>query len=193
MELHADDQALVLSLSLLAIVGCQNKEAPAAATDAPAPEAAATQRAEAAPATGPEITPANPPAEPAAAVLDAQPGPKGTTWELTKVATVGQIMTVQFNVQPQAGGTIFITGLPIDDVAVIDDATSQRYGVLKDDNGRPLASPLQSEGKTLRLDSSKSGQSVVVWLKFPALPADSKTISITIPEVAPFDGIQVIR
>ena len=126
-------------------------------------------------------------------MLDAQPGPKGTTWELTKVATVGQIMTVQFNVQPQAGGTIFISGLPIDDVAVIDDATLQRYGVLKDDSGRPLASPLQSEGKTLRLDSSKSGQSVVVWLKFPALPADSKTISITIPEVAPFDGIQVIR
>ena len=89
---------LVLSLSLLAIVGCQNKEAPAAATDATAPEAAATQTAEAAPATGPEITPANPPAEPAAAVLDAQPGPKGSTWELTKVATVGQIMTRQVRV-----------------------------------------------------------------------------------------------
>lgn len=187
---------VLLSLGVVAVLsGCHKQDAAADPTATRAPEAAASTASPAAtPAVGagPEIAPAVSPAPPAPAVLDSQSGPEGTTWDLTKVAVVGDIMTVQFNVKPAPGRSIFVTGLKIDQVAVIDDATAQRYSVLKDETGRPLATPLQSSGETLRL-SSTSEQPVVVWLKFPALPPEAKSISITIPEVGPFDGIAIQR
>lgn len=179
--------ALAVSVGLM-LAACKPAGDPAPAES----KDPATPPAEAA-AQGPEVVPAaRPPAPPAATVLDSQLGPAGTTWELTKVAVVGQIMTVQFTVRSPQGKSSFETGQKIDDVSVIDDTTSQRYTVLKDDSGRPMASPLNSSGVALSIQAVRD-QPVAVWLKFPAVPATSSTVSITVPKVGSFDGIQVQR
>ena len=72
---------------------------------------------------------------------------------------------------------------------MIDDATSQRIGVLKDNAGEWMASNVS--GNSLNTDCEiKPG---VIWAKFPAPPATSKTVSINLPKVGPFDGIPVTR
>ena len=128
----------------------------------------------------------------AAEVIISQPGPNGTTWNLTRVAVTGRLMTVQFQVKPAAGKSMLLTSQRMTEINLVDDATSQRYSVLKDDTGKYMASPLTSKGDDLRVDSGVD-KSAVVWFKFPAPPEGSTSVSINIPEVGPFDGVTVKR
>ena len=82
----------------------------------------------------------------------------------------------------------------VEEVSVIDDATAQRLGVLRDATGRWQASPLQdATSNFISFGVSQGGGSEVVWFKFPAPPATSPTVSINIPGVGPFDGVPVTR
>lgn len=188
--------ALVVSL----IAACQQQPAPADAGDASPPPAEiasnpTTQPVEPAapaaePAPNPTVQqPAAPPPAPAAPIA-TQPGPNGSEWDLVKVAVTGNMLTVQFNVR--TGEKSLLRHFRLDEISFVDDATSQRYGVLRDDSGKSMASPLSSDNKSL-LPSIGSGSNGVVWLKFPAPPATSPTISINFPEVAPFDGVAIKR
>lgn len=121
------------------------------------------------------------------AVIQTQPGPEGSQVALNKVAVTGDVLTVQVTYSGAKGWSY----PPVEDISVIDDATAQRIGVLKDNAGKPLASPLDGEGKKLWVNLSRSP--VIAWFKFPAPAATSKTVSVNIPEVAPFDGVPVTR
>lgn len=124
----------------------------------------------------------------AAPVIQSQPGPENNTVALNKVAVTGDILTVSMTF---SGSRSCCVHIPVDDVSVIDDATSQRISVLKDNTGKYMAAPLESGGRNVGpADYDKPG---VVWFKFPAPPATSKTVSIAIPGVAPFDAVPVTR
>jgi hypothetical protein len=134
-----------------------------------------------------------PPPEPAAApmapqtVIQSQPGPDGSQLDLVKVAVTGDILTV--TLRCSSDQRINTESFKLDDIGVVDDATAQRIGVLKDNNGNWLAS--NPSGNSIQVGcEAKPG---VLWAKFPAPPATSKTVSITLPEVAPFDGVPVTR
>lgn len=185
---------LWVALSALALMaGCSKKEESA-------PAAAATPAAAPATTSGPEIVPAAPPAAvpaptppPAATPIASQPGIASSTWDLTRAQVVGNILTIQFLVTPAPGKSLIEVGaVKMDQVSMIDDSTSQRYSVLKDDTGRPMASPLESDGEDIRLVIS-NGTTGVVWFKFPAPPATSASVSLTIPAAGSFDGVKVQR
>lgn len=130
---------------------------------------------------------ATPAPAPAAPVLQTQPGPKGSQVTLNRVAVTGDVLTVSMTF---VGGDC-CTYIKINELSVIDDATSQRLGVLKDNAGNPMAAPLYNDdGKELRIDATKPA---VVWAKFPAPPATSRTVSIAIPQVGPFDAVPIAR
>lgn len=131
-------------------------------------------------------TPA-PVAAPAPVAIQTQPGPKGSQVSLNKVAVTGDIMTVALTYT----GADCCSYAKVEEVSAIDDATSQRIGVLKDNAGKWMAAPLNNDGKEIRIDAARGPAQV--WFKFPAPPAASKTVSITIPEVAPFDAVPVTR
>lgn len=175
--------ALMLGIAML--TGCSGQE-PAdqsANTEAARPEPVTTgvTRDEVAAAPAPVAT-----AAPAA--IQTQPGPKGAQVSLNKVAVTGDIMTVALS---YSGGDC-CAYTPVDKVSAIDDATSQRLGVLKDNAGNWMAAPLFSNNSEIRVDKSTDSPAQV-WFKFPAPPATSKTVSITIPDVAPFDAVPVVR
>lgn len=132
-----------------------------------------------------------PPEEPAPlpqqAVIQTQPGPKGAQVALNKVKVTGDVMTVQLTYTGE-GST---PQVDLENVSLIDDATAQRIGVLKDNDGKWLASPLSGRGNGLSINLYESP--AIVWFKFPAPPATSKTVSINIPDVVPFDGVPVTR
>jgi hypothetical protein len=124
----------------------------------------------------------------AAAVIQSQPGPENNTVALNKVAVTGDILTVSMTF---SGSKSCCVHIPVDDVSVIDDATSQRISVLKDNTGKYMAAPLEVGGRNVGpADYDTPG---VVWFKFPAPPATTKTVSIAIPGVAPFDAVPVTR
>ncbi len=136
----------------------------------------------------PAATPsASPVAQIQAPAIQTQPGPKGNNVALNRVAVTGDILTVSMTF---SGGTCCVH-MRIEDVSVIDDATSQRIGVLKDNAGKYMAAPLESNGTSVSPESWRTPS--VVWFKFPAPPATSKTVSIALPGVAPFDAVPVTR
>lgn len=133
-----------------------------------------------------EVAAPTPAAAPtAAAAIQTQPGPDGAQVALNKVAVNGDIMTVTLT---YSGGKCCAYA-PLSEVSVIDDATSQRISVLKDNAGNWMAAPIFMR-EQFRVDPSTPN---VVWFKFPAPPATTKTVSLTIPTVAPFDAVPVTR
>lgn len=182
--------AMALAASLL-LTACgqtgPGENVDATATDAapvavdPASRAGSVVRDTAQPAPAP--MPATPP-------IQTQQGPDGVRVDLTRAAVTGDILTVQLAyVAP--GDQSFSDYFPADEVSVIDDATSQRYGILKDQSGAWLAAPLFVD-KNIRPSAQKGG-TAIVWMKFPAPPATSPTVSVNIPKVGPFDGVPVSR
>jgi hypothetical protein len=171
----------VAALTLAACSGGGEEAAPAPTETATAASAGGVERETVAPPT-PSPTPA------AAAAIQTQQGPKGNTVSLNRVAVTGDIMTVSMTF---SGSDNCCVHIDVDDVAVIDDATAQRIGVLKDNTGKWMAAPLESQGKTVQPDDYDSPS--VLWFKFPAPPATSRTVSITVPGVAPFDAVPVTR
>lgn len=143
--------------------------------------------------------PATPPSEsvvqpmPAQVALQSQPGPDGSQVDLLKVAVSGDILTVTMRCSSEARNNTEM--FRIADISVIDDATAQRLGVLKDNSGNALVSKF-NKGSRAQYDymSAQCEQKPgVIWAKFPAPPPTSKTVSINFPEVAPFDGVPVTR
>ena len=188
-------RTLLAFTTLAALAACKPADAPAP-SPAPAPAPApAAETAAAAPAAAPapvQVTPMVPASAPAPAVIMSQPGPDDSQWNLTRVSVVGQLMTVQFQVKPAAGKSLLLTGQRMDEVSLVDEASSQRYTVVKDDAGKYLASPVSGDGKRLFINTGTNA-SAVVWFKFPAPPPEAKTVSLTIPQVGPFDGVTVNR
>lgn len=120
-------------------------------------------------------------------VIQSQPGTNGTQFDLIKVAVTGDILTV--TIQCSTESSTRSQAIDLRKVSVIDDATAQRIGVLKDNADNWLAS--DANGDFMRATCRKAPG--ILWAKFPAPPATSQTVSITLPNVAPFDGVPVTR
>ncbi|MBT2748739.1 MULTISPECIES: hypothetical protein [unclassified Lysobacter] len=172
----------------MSLASCSQPTPPAETANTPP----ATSPASAPEAANPTIAPPDRASAVASAPMATQSGPQGSQWDLTKATVTGNLLTVQFQVKPAPDKNLFFIDQKIEDVSVVDDSTSQRYSVLRDDTGKPMASPVAPTGRVLRLDINRGSQAAV-WFKFPAPPAGSATVSINIPDVGPFDGVTVHR
>ncbi len=117
----------------------------------------------------------------------SQPGPKATTWALTEVSVDGDVLTAHFRVRSPTGKRAS-TWLPIERIHMIDDAGAISYRLLLGEDGQHLASAAHSN--SLRIEA---GHDTPVWMKFPAPPTSSQTVSITLPKVGTFDGVPIDR
>lgn len=146
------------------------------------------------------------PNPPPPAILSSQEGPNGSQVDLLKAQVKGRILTVELQYKPGSenkrrsrsgvpAGAIS-SNYAIDQVSVTDEATAKTYSVSKDQSGNYMASPLRTDqGKqsvTISIPSVKD-KPVSVWFKFPAPPINTKTISVTIPEVGTFKAIPLSR
>lgn len=167
------------------VAGCGSSETPVANQSA---DAVMTETTPAG-VTRDVVTSEQPPVQPMAAmpVIQSQPGPDGSQVDLLKVAVTGDILTV--TLRCSSSEKINSVSFRVSDISVIDDATSQRISVLKDNEGKWMASNVNGDN----LGTSCETQPGVIWAKFPAPPPTSPTVSINLPEVGPFDGIPVTR
>jgi hypothetical protein len=187
-------------LSLLLIAGCSKSE-PAAETAKPAatqasgggqsqsaPSAAANTTSSGAPAAGPMGggTPI------ASAQFSGDPDLRADLMEVRRNS--GGSLTVKWrlvNTSSGAGGGLVAgsAGKEIyynfswDDIYYIDPAENKKYNFLKDAEGKRILDVFEG--------TYKPGQQRLNWAKFPAPPAGSKKVTISIPRFAPFEDVPV--
>jgi hypothetical protein len=116
-------------------------------------------------------------------------GPYGLEVDLTRIGFTGDLMTVEMRVRNPSNKAATLRGFRLDKVSFIDDATSRRYSMVKDQSGNYMASP--TDGEYIPNQDIDGGGYSLIWFKFPAPPSTTQTISITIPGVNPFDGIRL--
>lgn len=170
-------------LGMMHLAACQKPaETPTNGTAADGSATATVTRETTPPVEEPPVAPMAAPT-----VIQSQPGPDGSQVDLLKVAVTGDILTV--TLRCSSSEKFNSTAFGLKDISVIDDATSQRIAVLKDNAGEWLASNVA--GDNIIADCTlKPG---IIWAKFAAPSAGAKTVSINFPKVAPFDGVPVAR
>ena len=111
--------------ALLALAACGQPDA--AQTDAAAPAQGEVARTTA--ETPAPVAPSVP-----SAAIQTQDGPEGSRVSLTRAQVTGDILTVQLRYEKTTDPSLGAR-FSVEEVNVVDDATAQRYGVLRDQVG----------------------------------------------------------
>ena len=120
-------------------------------------------------------------------------GPNGLSLEITSaVRDSGGFVTVSGNLKNDSSKLLTIpaqwsgneteiirNGRSFGGATLVDAKRKKRYYVLRDTDGRPLT--------TTGVSSIKSGETVPVFMQFPAPPADTSKVSFQLPMFAPAD------
>ncbi|MFJ3303202.1 hypothetical protein ACIPSA_08795 [Streptomyces sp. NPDC086549] len=120
-------------------------------------------------------------------------GPGGLLLDITSAARdTGGFVTVSGNLKNDSAKLITIpaqlsgneteiirNGRSFGGATLVDSKGKKRYYVLRDTDGRPLT--------TTGVSSVKSGETVPVFMQFPAPPADTNQVSFQLPMFAPAD------
>lgn len=198
--------ALAVLSALTMLTACQKESEPAPA--APAQPQAQTQTqqeaskpnlappaAEAPASSSPALVqePAAPQQDPAAQAIESKPFGEGTL-ALTKAKVVGQILNVEFILTPpkKADGSYKAQSeyIKVKDFAYIDESTTKRISLLKDESGKYMIDPA-ADANDMTMISARSPKTIAI--KFPAPPETTPTITIDFPGAGSFDSVQVSR
>ena len=151
--------------------------------------ASAAAASAAAPAATDQSAPA-PAAIPAVAVLAAQE----TNWpgmvaEVTEFRRKGNTLTAKVRLR-NTGSAMQEPDIQYAEVYVMDAAAGKKYEVLMDEKGNYIAYLKQGWPKRW-YDKLQPGQSVTLWMKFPAPPADVAAVTLQLPGMAPFEDLAI--
>lgn len=197
---------VIAFLAVLLLTGCRQREEPAAAAgETPAPAPAVESVAESGSAPSPAAAAATDPANPGASTAEgAVPGgapassanlaSQETNWsgvvaEVTELRRKGNTLTAKVRFRNQ-GGAEAEPDVHYNEVYVMDLGAGKKYEVLKDEKGNYIAG-LRSGWNNRWYDKVQPGQSATIWMKFPAPPADVKTVTLQVPGVPPFEDLPI--
>lgn len=155
----------------------------------PAAAAAAPAGAEA-----PATAPAAPVAAAAPAAAGAVLASQDTNWqgvvaEVTELRRKGNTLTAKVRLR-NGGSDDQQCEIQFDETYLMDAANAKKYEVLKDEKGNYIAS-LRSGWNDRWYDKLKPTQSYLLWMKFPAPPADVHTITLQLPNTPPFEDLAI--
>lgn len=184
------------SAVLLAMAAaCQKpaeEPAPAGAVSSEAPaETAAPTSAEPS-ALPPAASPAAaPPATPSAAgpLASQETNWPGVVVDVMEFRRKGNTLTARVRLRNQ-GTEKPQAEVNYSEVYVMDLAGGKKYQVLQDQEGAFIAA-LRSGWKDRWYETMEPGMSQVLWMKFPAPPADVKTVTLQVPGVPPFEDLAI--
>lgn len=200
---------LTLAASLLGSVGCQRGKARETATTGAAPRgteaAAAPAQPRAADSSAVTPTPASAAPAPAAPAPAARPAAEsaggqpvlasqetnwsGTTAEVIEFRRKGNTLTARVRLRNQ-GSAEANPEIHYNEVYVMDAAGGKKYEVLKDETNNYIAG-LRSGWADRWYQSIQPGQSQLIWMKFPAPPAEVTSVTLQIPGVQPFEDLVI--
>jgi phosphoribosylformylglycinamidine synthase 2 len=197
---------LAVLSALTMLTACQKEPEPAPVAPAQPQVQTQTQQeaskpnpapptAEAPAASSPALVqePAAPQQDPAAQAIQSKPLGEGTL-ALTKAKVVGQILNVEFILTPpkKADGSYKAQSeyIKVKDFAYIDESTTKRISLLKDESGKYMIDPA-ADANDMTMISARSPKTIAI--KFPAPPETTPTITIDFPGAGSFDSVQVSR
>jgi hypothetical protein len=179
---------ILLVLTAILALACPKKsEQTTSATSAPSAATTTTS----APAAAPAPAPAPMSTAPSPGALATQETNwKGVVAEVTEFRRKGNTLTakVRFTNRGSDEGKPEIV---YKEVYLIDTAGGKKYEVLKDEKGTPIASLTQNWNDRWYDSHLKPNESQMIWIKFPAPPAEVKTITLQIPNTPPFEDVTI--
>jgi hypothetical protein len=184
----------LFAVALLA-AACGRREEPAAATETtPAATGEAATATEAAPPAteapaGSVGTGAAPAGAAAATLASQETNWSGISADVTEFRRKGNTLTAKVVLRNHSSADAQ-PEIKYDEVYLMDLAAGKKYEVLKDENGAYIAA-LRSNWKDRWYESLKPGQAFTLWMKFPAPPADVKSVTLQVPGMAPFEDLPI--
>jgi hypothetical protein len=181
---------LLLSISVLLFACNKAAEKSSTATETAAPTsttAPAQAVATSAPATAPPAAAAATPA--AGAISSQETNWKGVTADLTEFRRKGNTLTAKVRLTNRGSDSI-TPDVVFKEAYLIDTGGGKKYEVLKDEKGDYIAS-LQSGWNDRWHESLHPGDAKIIWMKFPAPPAEVKAITLQVPGIPPFEDINI--
>jgi hypothetical protein len=204
METRGSAWLLFPALLLAGCLGGESSSTPEAAP-AGAVGAAPAADAGAAPAAAPGVAPGGPaagsapiPAAPAAAPEAAPAAVLASTetnWggiiaEVTEFRRRGNTLTAKLRLR-NGGPERAEPDIRLPEVYLMDAANARKYEVLRDEKGAYIAS-LRAGGYTDRwYEYMDPGDQQVIWMKFPAPPAEVQAITLQLPGMPPFEDLRI--
>jgi hypothetical protein len=193
-----------LMLPALLVAGCAKREtaeqpAPAgglgagAGTSGDGAYPAATPAAPAgAPAEAPAAAPAAPPAAPAAAgtvIASQETNWQGVVADVTELRRKGNTLTAKVRLRNGSPDQQEVS-VKFDEVYLMDAPNAKKYEVLRDEKGTYIAA-VRSNWTDRWYDTLDPQQSYLLWIKFPAPPAEVRTITLQLPNTPPFEDLPI--
>lgn len=124
---------------------------------------------------------------PAAPIASQETNWPGITAHLTEFRRKGNTLTAKVKLGADARSKFEVD---YGEVYLMDAAAGKKYEVLKDDKGAYIAATRQGWPEK-NYGDLEAGQSVLLWMKFPAPPAEVKSISLSLPNMPPFDDVAI--
>jgi hypothetical protein len=156
----------------------------AATTEYGVPGTAAPAPGAAAPAPG-----AAAPAAPGVVLASQETNWPGIVVEVTQFQRKGNTLTAKFRVSNR-GGAKQEPAFQYDEVYIMDAAAGKKYEALKDEGGSYIAA-LRAGWKDRWYGTLEPGESAVLWVKFPAPPAEVTAVTFQLPNTPPFDDLAI--
>lgn len=182
---------LVITSLVLLVFGCKRStEQTTATTQTVEQTSATTAAATVATETTAAAVPTPVPATPAGPALASQETNwKGVTASVTEFRRKGNTLTAKVRLA-NSGAEPSPVDVVYKEVYLIDTAGGKKYEVLKDEKGAYIAALLQGWDNRW-YGTLKPGESHVLWMKFPAPPAEVKAITLQLPNTAPFEDVPI--
>jgi len=184
--MHMKRVIWVVSVALLAACSkpaeqSTSSASPPATTSSVAPAPAPTP----APASAPVST-----APTAGALATEETNWKGIVAEVTEFRRKGNTLTAKVRLTNR-GAEPGKPEILYKEVYLIDTGAGKKYEVLKDEKGTFIASLTQGWSDRWYDSHFKPGDSQVIWMKFPAPPAETKAITLQLPSTPPFEDVNI--
>lgn len=186
-------KSFILVSVLLVLAACrpsaeEPEPAPAASPEpAAASEPAAAPASEPAPAAAPTAAPASPSSNTVLASQDTNWS--GIVAEVTEFRRKGNTLTAKVRLRNQGSGEVQ-TEVIYKEVYLMDLAAGKKYQVLQDEKGAYIAA-MRSGWNDRWYDELGPGESYNLWMKFPAPPAEVKSITLQVPGMPPFEDLAI--
>lgn len=188
-------KSLILGAVLLALAACRPaaEEPPAAAPAEPAAAAELATSSDPGTPSGPAAA-STPASEPAPAASGAVLASQETNWqgvvaEVTEFRRKGNTLTAKVRLRNQ-GSAEAKAEVIYKEVYLMDLGAGKKYQVLQDEKGAYIAG-LRSGWNDRWYGDLAPGESYTLWVKFPAPPAEVKSVTLQVPGVPPFEDLAI--
>lgn len=136
-----------------------------------------------APAAGAQAPPAP------AAPLASQEVAAGVFADVTEFRRKGNVLTAKLRYRNEGSEEVTLD-IMYDKSYVLDAAGGRKYEVLRDDDKNYIAA-LGPSYSDRYWNSLEPGKPLLLWLKFPAPPAEVKTVTLQLDDAPPFDELTI--